>query len=322
VALAAAAVVAAVLAGAFMMRRKPVARPLPPLTPEQQELRGRLRAHVEALASGIGERNVFRAGTLPRAAAYVERQLGARGERVERQAFTSREQEVLNLEVERGGTDKPREIVVAGAHYDTVIGSPGANDNGSGVAALLEVARMLHGRPLRRTLRLVAFVNEEPPAFQGDEMGSLRYARRCRDRGENVVAMLSLETIGYYSDAPHSQSYPAGLGLLYPSTGHFIGVVGDVGSRALVRGVEASLKRHSPVPVVAAALPGFLPGVGWSDHWAFWQHGYRAVMITDTAPFRYPHYHTVADTPDQLDYDRMTGVVWGLAQTIAELAES
>ena len=153
-------------------------------------------------------------------------------------------------------------------------------------------------------------------------MGSLRSARRCQERGENVVAMLSLETIGYYSDAPHSQTYPAGLGFLYPSTGNFIGVVGDVGSRALVHTVEKSLQRHSPVPVVAAALPGFLPGVGWSDQWAFWQHGYRAVMVTDTAPFRYPHYHTEADTPDKLDYDRFARVVWGLAEAVAELAGS
>jgi hypothetical protein len=304
----------------MMFRRKPAAPPVPPLTPEQQELRGRLRAHVEALAEGIGERNVFRAGTLPRAADHVARHLGAHGERVDAQEFTSGRQSVRNLEVERRGAERPQEIVVAGAHYDTVPGSPGANDNASGVAALLEIARLLHGRPLRRTLRLVAFVNEEPPAFQGGDMGSVHYARRCRERGEDVVAMLSLETIGYYSDAPHSQSYPAGLGLLYPSTGNFIGVVGDVRSRALVHAVEGSLQRHSPVPVVAAALPGFLPGVGWSDHWAFWQHGYHAVMVTDTAPFRYPHYHTESDTPDKLEYDRMTHVVSGLVETVAELA--
>jgi peptidase M28-like protein len=305
-----------------MMRRQSAPGPPPPFSPEQQALRDRLRVHVVQLASDIGERNVFHSGTLQRAAAYVEEQLGAQGESVSSQPFTSQRQQVRNLEVERRGTGAPQEIVVVGAHYDSVLGSPGANDNGSGVAALLEIARLLQGRPPHRTLRLVAFVNEEPPAFQTDEMGSLQYARRCQERGENVVAMLSLETIGYYSDAPHSQTYPTGLGLLYPSTGNFIGVVGDVGSRALVHTVEKSLRRHSPVPVVAAALPGFLPGVGWSDQWAFWQHGYRAVMVTDTAPFRYPHYHTEADTPEQLDYDRLTRVVWGLAEAIAELAGS
>ncbi|HEU5320401.1 MAG TPA: M28 family peptidase, partial [Methylomirabilota bacterium] len=257
---------------------------------------------------------------LGRAAAYVEEQLGARGERVGAQAFTSQGQEVRNLEVERRGAERPREIVIVGAHYDSVLGSPGAHDNGSGVAALLEVARLLHGRALPRTLRLVAFVNEEPPFFQTGEMGSVQYARRAKERGDGLVAMLSLETIGYYSDAPRSQTYPAGLGLVYPHTGNFIGVVGDLHSRALVHGVEGSLRRHSPVPCVAAALPGFLPGVGWSDQWAFWQQGYRALMITDTAPFRYPAYHTADDTPDKLDYDRMTRVVWGLAEAIVELA--
>jgi Zn-dependent M28 family amino/carboxypeptidase len=250
----------------------------------------------------------------------VEEQLGAPGERVGSQEFTSQGHKVRNLELERRGGERAAEIVVVGAHYDSVLGSPGANDNGSGVAALLEVARLLHGRPLPRTLRLVAFVNEEPPFFQGEEMGSVQYSRRCKESGDDVVAMLSLETIGYYSDAPHSQAYPAGLGLVYPGTGNFIGVVGDVGSRALVHAVEKPLRRHSPVPVVAAALPGFLPGVGWSDQWAFWQQGYRAVMLTDTAPFRYPQYHTEADTADRLDYDRLARVVWGVAETIAELA--
>jgi len=305
-----------------MMRRQPVAGAMPALTPAQEELRGRLRAHVEKLASGIGERNVFQPRGLEAAAAYVEERLGALGDTVEAQPFVSHGETVRNLEAERRGGARAREILVVGAHYDSVIGSPGANDNGSGVAALLEIARLLRGRAPQRTLRLVAFVNEEPPPFQTDDMGSLRYARRCRERGENVVAMLSLETIGCYSDAPHSQSYPAGLGLLYPSTGNFIGVVGDLGSRGLVHDVERSLKRHTPVPVVAAALPGFLPGVGWSDHWAFWQHGYRAVMVTDTAPFRYAAYHTAQDTPEKLDYDRLTRVVWGLAETVAELAGS
>jgi hypothetical protein len=321
VAVLAAAVLLVVIAGALMFRRQTAATaPLPPLTGPQQELRGRLRAHVERLAAGIGERNVFRPDGLERAAAYVEEQLGARGERVGSQEFTSQGQKVRNLELERRGGARASEMVVVGAHYDSVLGSPGANDNGSGVAALLEVARLLHGRPLPRTLRLVAFVNEEPPFFQGEEMGSVQYSRRCKESGDDVVAMLSLETIGYYSDAPHSQAYPAGLGLVYPGTGNFIGVVGDVGSRALVHAVEKPLRRHSPVPVVAAALPGFLPGVGWSDQWAFWQQGYRAVMLTDTAPFRYPQYHTEADTADRLDYDRLARVVWGVAETIAELA--
>jgi hypothetical protein len=300
--------------------RTPAAAPLPPLTPEQEEVRVRLRAHVEHLASTIGKRSVFQPAAVERAAVYVEEQLRALGDAVAGQPFIALDNDVRNVEAERRGSERPQEIVVVGAHYDTVPGSPGADDNASGVAALLEIARLLRGRALPRTVRLVAFVNEEPPFFQTEGMGSLRYARRCRERAENVVAMLSLETIGYYSDAPHSQSYPAGLGLAYPGTGNFIGIVGDLHSRALVRAVAGGFRRHSPVPCVSAALPGFIPGVGWSDQWAFWQAGYRAVMVTDTAPFRHPAYHTADDTPEKLDYDRTARVVAGLAEVVSDLA--
>ena len=301
-------------------RRTSPAVPVPPLTAAEQELRARLRAHVDHLASSIGERSFFHPEAVERTAVYVEDQLRALGDSVAGQPFIARGNDVRNVEAERRGRERPQEIVVVGAHYDSAVGSPGADDNATGVAALLEIARLLRGRTHRRTLRLLAFVYEEPPYFQTGDMGSLRYARRCRERGEDVVAMLSLETIGYYSDAAHSQSYPAGLGLVYPHTGNFIGVVGDLRSRALVREVDEAFRRHSPVPCVAAALPGFIPGVGWSDHWAFWQQGYRAVMVTDTAPFRYPAYHATDDTPEKLDYERTARVVAGLAEVVSDLA--
>jgi Zn-dependent M28 family amino/carboxypeptidase len=278
-----------------------------------------LRAHVQRLAGDIGERNVWHPDALAAAAAYIETALRAHGDPVAAQEFTAEGVTVRNVEAERRGVSRAAEIVVVGAHYDSVLGSPGANDNGSGVAALLEIAAGLRGRAHRRTLRLVAFVNEEPPFFQGEQMGSLRYARRCRERGEDVVAMLSLETIGYYSDAPGSQSYPAGLGLMYPHTGSFIAVVGDLHSHALVRTVAAALGLHSSVPCESATLPAFVPGIGWSDQWAFWQQGYRAVMLTDTAPFRYPAYHTAQDLPDQLDYARLADVVAALAEAVSDL---
>jgi Peptidase family M28 len=310
------------LAIAFWMLRARRAAPdtvLPPLTAPERDLRGRLHAHVERLAAGGASRCLAEPAALERAALYVEEQLGAAGDAVARQPFTVHGREVRNLEVERRGAGRPQEIVVLGAHYDAVAGAPGADDNASGVAALLEIARLLAGRTHPRTLRLVAFVNEEPPFFQTGDMGSLRYARRCRERGENVVAMLALESIGFYSDRPGSQDYPAGLGLLYPSTGNFLGVVGDLGARGLVDTVSAALRRHAAVPTVAAALPGLLPGVGWSDHWSFGQAGYRAVMLTDTAPFRNPHYHQPTDTPDTLDYDRTARVTAAVAEVVAEL---
>ncbi len=213
---------------------------------------------------------------------------------------------------------------MVGAHYDSVIGSPGANDNGSGVAALLALARRLAGRQYPRTLRFVAFVNEEPPMFQAaGEMGSHIYASRCRANGDRIEAMLSLETIGYYSNAPRSQRYPLlGLGLLYPTIGNFIGFVGNVSSRALVRQAIGQFRQYAQVPAQGAAMPSVIPGVGWSDQWAFWQFGYPGIMITDTAPFRYPHYHAASDTPDKLDYDTMARVVQGLEKVIEHLASS
>jgi Zn-dependent M28 family amino/carboxypeptidase len=213
-----------------------------------------------------------------------------------------------------GGTSRAAEIVVVGAHYDSVEGTRGANDNGSGVAALLAAARAFAQRSDRpaRTLRFVAFANEEPPYFQGSGMGSLVYARACRARGDRVVAMVSLETIGFYTDMPDTQHYPPPLGIAYPSTGNFIGFVGNVASRALVRRAISAFRETTRFPSEGAALPEWMPGVGWSDHWSFWQAGYPAIMVTDTAPFRYPHYHDASDLPDKLSYDRMARVVDGI----------
>jgi Zn-dependent M28 family amino/carboxypeptidase len=173
-----------------------------------------------------------------------------------------------------------------------------------------------------KTLRFVAFVNEEPPYFLSGEMGSQVYARRCKERGDKISAMISLETIGYFSDAPNSQTYPSpGLGLFYPQVGNFIGFVSNVKSRALLRRVITLFRKHAKIPSEGASLPAFIPGVSWSDQWSFWQHGYPAIMVTDTALFRYPYYHSSNDTPDKLDYDRFALVVSGIEKTIDELVE-
>jgi Zn-dependent M28 family amino/carboxypeptidase len=211
---------------------------------------------------------------------------------------------------------------VIGAHYDSVFGSPGANDNGSGVAAVLALAQRFASAKPKQTLRFVAFVNEEPPYFLSGEMGSQVYARRCKERGDKISAMISLETIGYFSDVPNSQTYPSpGLGLFYPNVGNFIGFVSNVKSRALLRRVITLFRKHAKVPSEGASLPAFIPGVSWSDQWSFWQQGYPAIMVTDTAPFRYPYYHSSNDTPDKLDYDRFTLVVSGMEKVIQELAK-
>ncbi len=295
--------------------------PLKPLTAEESGLRDRLRWHVRTLAGEIGERNMWHYRALERAAGYLERELRETGFTVSEQTYMTEGKLVRNLEAELPGKTRPAEIILVGAHYDSVQGSPGANDNASGAAALLEVARSLAGRPLPRTVRFVLFTNEEPPFFKTRLMGSMVYAKRARERGERIVGMLSLETIGYYSDARGSQHYPFPLNLFYPSTGNFIGFVGNIGSRSLVRRAIEAFRRTTPFPSEGAAVPGGITGVDWSDHWSFWHEGYPAIMVTDTALYRYYHYHGPRDTPEKLDYDRLARVTAGLARVVAELAQ-
>ena len=284
-------------------------------------LSNELRRDVAHLSVEIGERNVYsRPKALQQAADYIDAEFVASGYDVRRQEYRVSDCDCYNLEVEIHGSSEPENIVIIGAHYDTANGVAGANDNTSGVAAVLALARRFTGRKTDRTLRFVAFVNEEPPYFQTRRMGSRVYARECRQRDENVVAMLSLETIGYYSDRPGSQHYPAPLGLLYPSEGNFIAIVGNTGSRDLVRQAVTTFRGREPFPCEGAALPSAVPGVGFSDHWSFWQEGYPAAMVTDTAMFRYPYYHDPEDTIDKIDFDRTARVVRGLDHVVAELA--
>ena len=291
----------------------------PPLTPEQVALREELRRDVQTLAGDIGERNFQRYTELQASADFIEQSFKSAGFTPRRDSYELRGRSFDNIEAELRGTGT--EIVLVGAHYDSVIGSPGANDNASGAAALLALARRFAAKKPAHTLRFVAFVNEEPPFFQTGQMGSQIYAGRCKARGDRIVSMLSLETIGYFSDAPRSQTYPVpALGVFYPKTANFIGIVGNVPSRALVRRAMKSFRQHAQIPCEGAALPAFIPGIGWSDQLGFWQNGYRGIMITDTALFRYPHYHLESDTPDKLDYDRFTRVVGGVERVVAEFA--
>src|SRR5438132_3030737 len=292
-----------------------------PLSEEEAELRAELIVDVRVLGGEIGERNMACYPQLIGTATFIEDSLGRAGLQPRRDSYELHGQACHNIEAEIRGA-RP-EILLIGAHYDSVFGSPGANDNGSGVGALLALARRFTGKTTKHTLRFVAFVNEEPPYFLSDEMGSFVYAGRCKMRGDQISAMISLETIGYFSDAPHSQTYPApGLGVFYPKVGNFIGFVSNVHSRALLRRVVALFRKHAKIPSEGAALPAFIPGVSWSDQWSFWRYGYPGIMVTDTAPFRYPHYHSSSDTPDKLDYDRFTLVVSGMEKVIEDLDKS
>jgi Zn-dependent M28 family amino/carboxypeptidase len=225
-----------------------------------------------------------------------------------------------NLEVSIPGTTRASEIIVIGAHYDSVQGSPGADDNASAVAALLEISRLFSGIRVARTLRLVAFVNEEPPFFFWSNMGSAIYAKAARRRGDDIRAMFSLEMLGCFSDERNSQHYPPLLRHFYPDRGNFIALVSNLRSRTLLKQAVAAFRRQSDFPAESAALPAWVPGVAWSDQLSFWRQGYRGVMVTDTAFFRYPYYHTALDTPDRLDYFRLASVTAALARTFTDLA--
>ena len=312
-----------ILAGLWFMTGMPGSSwsgPLPPLTGEQQRIHDNLKRHVAELAGRIGERNVWRPEALAVAAAYIRTSLEAAGYTVSVQPFTSHGLAVNNIEAVLPGHSAADQVIVAGAHYDSVAGTPGANDNASGVAALLELARLLAGTALPRTVRFVAFANEEAPFFYGDEMGSKRYADRARAQGERIEAMLSLETIGYYTDQPASQRYPFPYSWFYPDTGNFIGFVGDLSSWRLIRRAIGAFRASTAFPSEGVAAPRATKGVHWSDHWAFWQAGYPAIMVTDTAFYRYPHYHAATDTPEQLDYAGLARVTGGLAAVITALA--
>ncbi|TGX46546.1 M20/M25/M40 family metallo-hydrolase [Sphingomonas naasensis] len=293
---------------------KSYAGPLSPRTAKETELAQRLRRHVEAIARephNIGHPEAFE-----RSARYIETTLAGFGYQVATQRFDNGR--ARNIEVALLPDDGPGPSLVIGAHYDSAFSAPGANDNGSGVAALLELARMLADlkAEVGAPIRFVFFANEEPPFFQTDYMGSRVYAERLRASGEKVRGMWSLETLGYYDDRPGSQHYPFPLGWLYPDTGNFIAFVGTTGSRDFVRRSVAAFRARAAFPSVGGTAPGFVQGIDWSDHWAFEQAGFPALMITDTAPFRYPRYHSTADTSDKLDYARLARVVTGLEAVV------
>lgn len=322
--IAAGAVLVSVVAIGAYLTRMPGKRAetLAALTAAEQQIRTGLARHVQTLAGEIGERNMRQYHNLTLARDYIARELTQLGYEIEQQPFTAEGREVSNIIAEIPGTTRPKEIVIFAAHYDSVFGTPGANDDGSGVAAVLEIARLSRGLKPARTLRFVLFVNEEPPYFQSELMGSVVYARRCKERKEDVVAMYSLETMGYYSDEPNSQQYPSELATLYPNTGNFIAFASNVGSANLLRHSVEVFRENTTLPSEGGAAPEAIPGVGWSDHWSFWRQGYSAVMVTDTAPYRYPHYHATSDTPDQLDYDRLARCVTGLFAVLRDLART
>lgn len=280
----------------------------------------RLEQHVRMLAEELGPRDAGHPENLDRTATYIRERLEPFAETVKEQPYAADGLSVRNVSALLGPDTKER--IVVGAHYDVAGPYPGADDNASGVAGVLELARILEGEDLAMQLELVSWPLEEPPYFYTRKMGSFVHARSLRDRGIRVRAMLALEMIGYFSDEPGSQRYP--LFLLrpfYPSTGDYIAVVGKLFQRDLVRTIHEAMKVASPLPVESINAPRLLPGVALSDHINYWWAGFPAAMITDTAMYRNPNYHTPRDLPGTLDYERMAQVVDGVKGAIGALQE-
>ncbi|MGE0630146.1 MAG: M28 family peptidase [Hyphomicrobiaceae bacterium] len=298
--------------------------PAPPLTDDERDLAGRLERHVRAIASE--PHNTRHPAALEAAANYIEREVASFGYRVGRQEFNVDGINVRNIDATLEPAAGPPQAVgslVIGAHYDSFRDAPGATDNGSGVAALIELARKLAGlKPSQSRVRFVFFVNEEPPYFQTPNMGSWRYAEALSERQEKVRGLIALETLGTFSSEPGSQRYPLLLrALSFPDRADFVAFVGMLGSRTFLHDVLGSFRRHAKVPSIGGVGPWIIPGIGWSDHWSFAQFGFPALMLTDTALFRSPDYHRRSDTPDKVNYEMLARITGALAQVVVELAD-
>ncbi len=281
------------------------------ITPELTSQAGRLSAHVYHLSRQIGIRHQSVPENLNATSIYIESAFVEAGYRVRLEEFRSRGVQVRNVEAELAGDGG--ELIIIGAHYDTLPWSKGANDNASGVAALLEIAQRFSGRRFSHTLRFVAFANEEAPFFRTEDMGSWVYARRSSERGERVRAMYALEMLGYYNDSPGSQRYPRIMAPFYPDTANFVALVSNLDSRALLLRSIAAFRAGGTFPAEGLSAPqALVPDVRRSDHASFWEFGYPAIMITDSGGFRYPFYHTSLDQAEDLNYTSMARVVDGL----------
>ncbi|HBI15310.1 MAG TPA: aminopeptidase [Desulfobulbaceae bacterium] len=283
----------------------------------------RLREWVAYLAGTIGCRPATRPDLLQAVADRLASAFQELGFAVTRQPVPWRTTSHANIIAAPGESqlaDPSCPLLIVGAHYDTVSRSPGADDNGSGVAGLMEMARLLAGEP-PPGLRLVAFCPEEPPAYRTSNMGSYHYAHSLKKAKSPVLGMICLEMIGFFSDAPGSQSYPLPfMNILYPDRGDFIAMVGNLRSAPWTRKVRNAFAAATDLPVETLNGPALIVGIDFSDHWSFNKFGYPAVMVTDTAFYRNPQYHKPSDTPDTLDYERAAKVVTGLAAAVRKVA--
>lgn len=284
------------------------------IKPRDSTLSGRLKKHVVKLSSEIGDRNAFNYNNLEKAADYVAKQFISYGYDIKFQEYVVGNKRVKNIIAVKSGIKLPNEIIVVGAHYDSCF-NPGADDNASGIAGLLELARMMINKDVDRTIEFIAFVNEEPPFFKTEEMGSRIYAKEARVENKNIKAVIIFDLIGFYSNKIFSQRYPIIAGLFFPNKGNFIGVFGNFKSRYLATEITKIFKSNYSFPITSIALD-FIPGIDFSDHWSFWKEGYSAVMISDTAFLRHKNYHKSTDTWKKLNYKDMACVIEGIYEVL------
>jgi Zn-dependent M28 family amino/carboxypeptidase len=271
----------------------------------------RARQIVETLAGEFPSRHGSNPKVLKGAAAFIEQEFASLGYQVQSQWYESDDGRVRNMIVEKKGEGPETASIVIGAHYDTVVGTPGADDNATGIAGLIELSRLLKEQSNKRTIRFVAFPHEEPPYFYTHRMGSRQYARTLKESGENIFAMLTLEMIGYAGKG-YKQLYPAPLLRIlgrYPRDGNFIALVSNLRSTPVLLMVRKAMRHRGSVGVESLSAPGFIPPLFLSDHSSFWKYGFPALMITDTAFLRNPHYHSSTDTADTLNYDFLANVI-------------
>jgi len=282
-----------------------------------------LSKSVLKLSDDIGSRGYNQKDALDKSIGYISSEFKSYGYDLNIQTYTVNDIKYQNIWVEKKGAISPDKVLVVGAHYDTVIGTPGADDNASGVAGLLELARLLADVPMDKTVQFVAFTLEEPPFFRTRHMGSYIYAKSLKDRVADVEGMICLESIGYFVDAPGSQMFPLPfLRFIYPEKGNFITFVSDLSSKGFLERAKKSFMNGTDLPIESFSALSIVPGVDLSDHRSFWKFGYKAIMVTDTAFYRNPNYHGPGDLADTLDYARMAEVVLGVRMTILDLAGS
>jgi len=278
-----------------------------------------LRLAVTKLSREIGVRTYQDHDRLDKTVNYISGEFTAFGYHVSHQSFKFAGNTYQNVIAELKGRRSPEKVLVVGAHYDTVRTTPGADDNASGVAGLLRLAKLIAGRPLDKTVRFVAFALEEPPAYRTKNMGSYHYAAKLKKEVDQVEGMICLEMIGFFSDRPGSQHYPIPfMKLRFPKIGNYIAMVGNRKSKQFTLQMAGGFRKATDLPLVTLNAPAIVVGIDFSDHWSFGKFGYPAFMVTDTAFYRNPNYHSPSDLPDTLDYNRMAKVVEGLMAAVEE----